>query len=58
MKRIQREIEIAATPEHVWDVLTDFASYPEWNPFIRSIAGEPRAGARLEVRIEPPGGER
>ena len=56
MKRIRREIEIAATPERVWDALTDFASYPDWNPFIRSIAGEPRAGARLEARIEPPGG--
>ena len=35
-------------------VVTDFAAYPEWNPFIRSISGELHE-ARSEVRIEPPG---
>ena len=35
--------------------MSDFAAYPEWNPFIRRIGGELREGARLEVRIEPPG---
>jgi hypothetical protein len=39
----------------VWPVVTDFAAYPEWNPFIRRISGELGKGARLEVRIEPPG---
>jgi len=56
MKRLHSEIEIDATAERVWRVLTDFASYPEWNPFIRSISGVPSTGERLEVRIEPPGG--
>ena len=35
--------------------MTDFGAYPDWNPFIRRISGELREGARLEVRIEPPG---
>ena len=32
-------------------VVTDFAAYPEWNPFIRRISGDLREGTRLEVRI-------
>ena len=56
MLELRREIEIDAPPERVWQVLTDFGSYREWNPFITSIEGEPREGAKLEVRIAPPGG--
>jgi len=55
MREFRREIEIDARPERVWSIVTDFAAYPEWNPFIRRISGELREGARLEVRIEPPG---
>jgi hypothetical protein len=54
MKELHSEIEINASVERVWDILTDFASYPQWNPFIRSISGELEVGERLEVRLEPP----
>ena len=53
---IRSEIAIAATPERVWAVLMDFGSYPSWNPFIQSIAGDVRVGGSLVVRIVPPGG--
>lgn len=53
--QLQTEMEINAKSERVWDILTDFAAYPEWNPFIRHIVGVPEAGARLEVRIQPSG---
>jgi hypothetical protein len=36
-------------------VLADLPAYGEWNPFIKKIAGEPRAGTKLEVRMEPEG---
>jgi hypothetical protein len=52
---LHSEIVIAASPERVWAILTDFASYPAWNPFIRRIAGQPVTGSRLEVRLVPPG---
>jgi hypothetical protein len=55
LRELRSEIEIDAPPERVWAVVTDFAAYPDWNPFIRRISGELREGARLEVRIEPPG---
>ncbi len=55
MKEVFSEIEIQAHAEHVMEVLTDFASYPEWSPFIRRISGQPKEGNRLKVYIEPPG---
>ena len=36
-------------------MLVDFADYPRWNPFVRSIVGVARAGEKLAVRIQPPG---
>jgi hypothetical protein len=55
VRRLATAIDIAASPAVVWRVLTDFASYPEWNPFIRRLTGEPRVGARLEVTAQPAG---
>ncbi len=57
MRRIETAIDIAAPPRAVWDVLVDFAAYPDWNPFIRRLQGEARVGARLEVTVQPPGGK-
>ena len=55
MKELCTEIEIQATAERVWQLLTDFASFPQWNPFIRRANGDARAGARLNVHIQPSG---
>jgi len=55
MKEIRTEIEIQASDKRVWQLLTDFASFPQWNPFMRQAVGEPKTGARLEVRIQPSG---
>jgi len=57
MKEIHTEIEINAPAEKVWKVLTDFAAYPEWNPFVRRGEGEVRVGARLHIYIESSGGK-
>jgi hypothetical protein len=54
--RLRTEITIAATPERVWRELTDFAAYPEWNPFITSASGRVAAGERLTMRMQPEGG--
>ena len=31
--------------EKVWQVLTDFAHFPDWNPFIREIIGTVMEGS-------------
>ncbi|WP_209242121.1 SRPBCC domain-containing protein [Streptomyces oryzae] len=45
--RLTASIRIQATPEEVWQVLTDFAAYPEWNPFLTS-AEVTSPGGRLD----------
>jgi len=54
-KEIHTEIDIDASPDAVWEVLVDFASYPEWNPMVRKAEGEVRVGARLSLHYEPEG---
>lgn len=54
MKHLSTGIEIDASAATVWAVLTDFASFPDWNPFIPRIDGEISVGSRLEVVIQPP----
>ena len=55
MLEIRTDIEIATEPEHLWTILTGFAAYPQWNPFISSIQGEAKPGERLSVTVQPVG---
>jgi hypothetical protein len=54
-REIETKIEIDAPASRVWELLTDFERMSSWNPFIVAIAGEPREGGRLDVKIAPPG---
>jgi hypothetical protein len=54
--QIETQIEIAATPETVWNILTDLDAYSDWNPFVVSAAGRVAVGERLTNRIQSPGG--
>lgn len=56
-KQIETEIEIDASAETVWKILTDFDAHPSWNPFVREISGIPKEGERLRVFIQPAGGK-
>lgn len=57
MKTITTSIRIEAPAGTIWTALTDTASYPEWNPFVSRLDGALEVGARLTVRISPPGGK-
>lgn len=52
MQEIQTEIEIDAPPETVWEQLTDFASYEQWNPHISRVSGNLREGESLEITVD------
>jgi len=53
---LSTEIVIAASPDKVWSILSDFSSYPEWNPFVVYIQGRLEKHAKLDVKLRPPGG--
>lgn len=54
-RRIHTQIDIEAPVAGVWSLLADFPGMSFWNPFIRSVSGEARVGARLAVHVAPPG---
>ena len=54
-KQLTSRIDIDATPEQVWWVLSDFAAYPQWNPFITRAEGQTRPGSPLVLRMQPVG---
>jgi hypothetical protein len=58
MKRLHTEVLIDASPADVWAVLTDFARYPVWNPFVVNAVGQAVRGSALRVTIAPPGARR
>lgn len=41
----------------VWEVLTDFESYEDWNPVVTAASGEPREGGDLDLDVVLPGHE-
>ena len=52
MKEIRTEIIINASKDKVWNVLTNFIEYPEWNPFIRSLEGQAVKDTRLLATLQ------
>lgn len=46
-REIKTQVDIYASAQRVWQVLTEFNNYPAWNPFITQITGQLRQGARV-----------
>ena len=49
MKENHNEIEINATPDKVWEVLTDLESYSEWNPLLYRAEGKVALGEQVSI---------
>jgi hypothetical protein len=50
------DINIRASTERVWQILSDARNFPRWNSTVSSIEGEIRNGERLRMRV--PGSDR
>ena len=54
MHYLTSEAQIDASPERVYDVLTDLERYSEWNPWIIAVRGDGRVGGppvEAEVKL-------
>ena len=47
--KISTQITINASADKVWQVLTNFEAYKNWNPFLTHISGDLRIGGRLNI---------
>lgn len=50
--QIDRTIDVSASPEVVWKVLTDFPKYREWNPFVVDARCSLKPGAAIEMQVK------
>jgi hypothetical protein len=46
---------INASADKVWNVLTDFGSYPDWNPFVIKLEGDTQEGNQIVVNLKMEG---
>jgi hypothetical protein len=49
MKELHNEIEIRASAEKVWQVLTNLEKYHEWNPLLHQAVGKVQVGENVDV---------
>jgi uncharacterized protein YndB with AHSA1/START domain len=49
------EVDIDAPASLVWEVLTDLARYPQWNPFCPRIESTLKLGEPVHMHISVPG---
>ena len=49
---ISTSININADVNTVWNVFTQFESYPEWSSFIKSIKGNVAVGEKINIEID------
>jgi hypothetical protein len=55
MTPLTTTLQLDASADWLWALVTNFAHYADWNPLVPHIAGEPRLNARVQVRVAPEG---
>ena len=51
-KSVHAELVIDASPEEVWAVITNTATYGEWNPIFESVAGTFAEGETMAISMQ------
>lgn len=54
MRTIEAVVDVGASPQRVWEVLTDFPRYPTWTTYIQELDGHAEVGNRLRLVLGPP----
>jgi hypothetical protein len=53
MKQYHTTIKINAPIEKVWQALTDFSTFPDWNPLVSKASGKIAEGEIIKIFIKP-----
>ena len=53
VKEYHTEIVINAPVDRVWSVLTDFSTYPDWNPLVGWLQGDIRTDGKIKMFVKP-----
>lgn len=51
---VSETVEIDAPQDFVWSVLTDYPSYPEWNPYTVKVEATLEIGGRVALQLPDP----
>jgi hypothetical protein len=55
-REIKTQVDIHASAQRVWQILTDFPGYAAWNPFITRLAGQPQQDTQVRFWFTLPFG--
>ena len=50
-KQLRTEIQISAPINQVWQVLTDFDHWKDWNPTVKQAGGSASVGSKLSISM-------
>ena len=57
MRQLRTEIQISAPIDQVWQVLTDFEHWQDWNPMVDQVSGNAALGSTLHIAMRGPAGK-
>ena len=54
MRELRAAIQISAPIDKVWQVLTDFDHWEDWNPMVNQVSGNVSVGSKLNITMRGP----